>query len=399
MARSLRIARFVLIQLVLLFLVVEVSLRVLRNRNQNLEVLLYLPSVVSEFDRIETLPELLNTTIIGYNPHEQVAGFVRNSRGFRTREYADEKAAGVTRIVLIGDSFTFSSGGIPYSDAWHLRLEGRLQEGRPDRVELLNLGVPGVGPLFERRLWQLEGSRLDADAVLLALFVGNDFTDHYGAEMEESRVGPAARWSYTVRLLRNLGRVLGEHGTELEGVKTLVTGDGAGDGERGGYELPGYRAAFANRKPFYSHERLIRIESQRMRLCDRGQSEAFAELLARVTAVLRDFRREVEATGAVFRVVVLPDRFQVNGDERDEALALLGMTAGEFDWDRPQRELAAFFEEEGIAYLDLLPAFRERSRTEQLFDPGNTHWNVRGNAFVGDTIAEWLAPRLPAPAS
>jgi hypothetical protein len=395
MPRSLRIARFVLIQLLLLFVVVEGSLRVFKTRNQNLEVLLYLPSVVSEFDRIETLPDLLNTTIIGFNPYEQVAGFVRNSRGFRTREYTTDKDDGVDRIVLVGDSFTFSSGGIPYSDAWHLHLERRLQEERDDRIELLNLGVPGVGPLFERRIWQLEGSRLNPDVVLLALFVGNDFTDHFQAEVGEGS-SAAVRWSYTIRLLRNLGRVLGEHGTELEGAQTLVAVDEDGGDRRGGYELPQYREAFANRKPFYSHERLIQIESQRMRLCDRGQGAAFDELFERVSSVVRDFHQEVTAAGVDFHVVVLPDRFQVNLHERNEALALLRMRPDQFDWDRPQRELRAFFEREGISALDLLPAFREITGTEQMFDSGNTHWNVRGNEFVGNEIAKWLGPRLPA---
>jgi hypothetical protein len=393
MPRALRIARFVVIQLVLLLLVVEVALRVLRTRNQSLEVLLYLPSVASEFDRIETLPELLETTIIGFRPHEQIAGFVRNSRGFRTPEYAEEKPEGVTRIVLLGDSFTFSSGGIPWSDSWTVRLETRLREGRPDRIECVNLGVEGVGPLFERRLWQLEGRKLDADVVLLALFVGNDFTDHYRPPAPSSPLDAAARRSYTFRLVRNLGRVLGERGAELAVAPVLdVSGGRSG---KGGYELPAYREAFRKRKPLYSPERLLEIESQRMRLCDRGQSEAFDELFDRLAGVLRDLAREVEADGADFCVVVLPDRFQVNRDERDAALALLRMLPTQFEWDKPQERLRAFFEAEGIRSLDLLPAFRAVSPPEQLFEPGDTHWNLRGNAFAGDEIARWLAPLLP----
>src|SRR5262245_55973223 len=126
MPRVLRIARFVLVQLVILFLALEVALRILRTQNQSLEVLLYMPSVSSEFDRIQTLPELLETTIIGFRPHEPIAGFVRNSRGFRTPEYTEEKSAGVTRLVLLGDSFTFSCGGIPWSESWTVRLAQRL---------------------------------------------------------------------------------------------------------------------------------------------------------------------------------------------------------------------------------------------------------------------------------
>jgi hypothetical protein len=390
MLRPLRIAGFVLVQL---FVVLEAALRVLRTRSQNFEVLLYLPSVASEFDRIETLPELLETTIIGFRPHEQIAGFVRNSRGFRTPEYTEEKPAGVTRILLLGDSFTFSSGGIPWSDSWPVRLERRLQERRSDRVECVNLGVEGVGPLFELRLWQLEGSRLDADVVLLALFVGNDFTDHYRPAKPPSLLDSAARRSYAIRLLRNAGRVLEERGSQLEAVQVPAA---AGRRAReGGYELPAYREAFRTRKPLYSPERLLEIESQRMRLCDRGQSEAFDELFDRLAAVVRDLRREVESAGADFRVVVLPDRFQVNRDERDAALALLRMLPAQFDWDKPQERLREFFDAEGIRSVDLLPAFRAASPPLQLFEAGDTHWNVDGNAFAGDEIARWLGPLLP----
>jgi hypothetical protein len=371
-----------------------VTLRVLRTKNQNLEVLLYMPSVSSEFDRIATLPELLETTIIGFHPHEQIAGFVRNSRGFRTPEYTVEKPEGATRLVLLGDSFTFSCGGIPWSESWTVRLAERLQEGRPDRIECVNLGVEGVGPLFERRIWQLEGSKLDADVVLLALFVGNDFTDHYQPPGPTSPLDAAARRSYAIRLVRNLGRVLGEPGVEVEPVDAPAPADGQRYRE-GGFELPAYREAFMKRKPLYSPERLLEIESQRIRLCDRGQSEAFDELFARLASVLRDLRREVEATGADFCVVVLPDRFQVNRDERDAAVALVRMRDEQFEWDKPQERLRAFFEAEGIRSLDLLPAFRAVSPPEQLFEPGDTHWNLRGNAFAGDEIARWLAPLLP----
>jgi hypothetical protein len=111
--------------------------------------------------------------------------------------------------------------------------------------------------------------------------------------------------------------------------------------------------------------------------------------------VLADFRDEVEAAGVEFRVVVIPDRFQVNAGERAEILARLGMGADAFHpWDMPQRRLAAFFEREGIAYLDLLPAYLADG--EETYAPDNTHWNVRGSALAADRIAAWLAP-LPSP--
>lgn len=398
MKRSRRILRFVAIQALVLFVIAEVGLRILRPVNQNLQVLLYLPSISTGFDSVDSLPDLLEKTIIGFKPYTPIAGFVRNSRGLRTHEYTRTKPEGTLRIVLIGDSFSFSCAGIPYSDAWHVRLEQLLDAARPDRVEVLTLGVPGVGPLFERRMWQIEGSRLNADVLLLQLYVGNDFTDHNDVRLEGGAATVLARWSYVVRIVRNLGRVVAARdGGDPEAARISVE-PGAG-GARGGYELPEYRAAFADRKPFMTAERLGRVESGQARLCEASQSEEFEELLERMETVLRDLRDEVEAAGVLFRVVVIPDRFQVNPEDREDVLARLGMPESLFDWDKPQRALDAFFEREGIEYLDLLPVSREASAREQLYDVGNTHWNVRGNAFAAERIAEWLTPDLPPPGS
>ena len=63
---------------------------------------------------------------------------------------------------------------------WH-RLVGDAvarQSGRP--VEVINLGMPAVGPGFALRAFEVEGRQLAPDLVLLGLFVGNDLTDEAG---------------------------------------------------------------------------------------------------------------------------------------------------------------------------------------------------------------------------
>jgi lysophospholipase L1-like esterase len=390
--RAARVATFLLVQAILLFALVEVGLRLMRPVNHNVRVLLYMPSVASEYDRVGTLPELLGRSIMGFQPFEEFAGFVRNSRGFRTREYRTGKEPGTVRVLAIGDSFTAECGGIPYSDMWHVLLERELARRAGAPVEILALGVPGVGPVFERRIWQLEGARLDADLLLLMLFVGNDFTDHYETDLDASPGTAAARWSFAVRFVRNAARALAARRASDLPTETL-SADGAP--RRGGYEIPAYREQAASRKPFLTREKLLELESQRIRLCERRQDEAFEELFRRLASVLADFRDEVEAAGVEFRVVVIPDRFQVNAGERAEILARLGMDEDAFHpWDMPQRRLAAFFEREGIAHLDLLPAYL--ADPEETYAPDNTHWNVRGSALAADRIAAWLAP-LPSP--
>jgi hypothetical protein len=85
-----------------------------------------------------------------------------NSRGLRgARDYEYEKPAGVQRVVVLGDSFTFGedvSDGETYSQ----QLEGLLPG-----VEVLNLGVHGYG--HDQMLLYLreEGLKYRPDVVLL----------------------------------------------------------------------------------------------------------------------------------------------------------------------------------------------------------------------------------------
>jgi hypothetical protein len=380
--------KFVAVQLAILLLVGEVGLRVLHSRSDTLRVLLFMPSITSEFDELDTLPDLMSRTIIGYSPYERHAGFLSNSRGFRTPEYSLEKEDGTRRVVIIGDSFAFSCAGIPFAEHWPQLLEARLQDQRAETVEVLTLAAPGVGPLFERRLWEIEGSRMEPDVLLLQLFVGNDFTDHYEADSDEAWTAGLARRSYAVRLVRNGLRVLAARKGSLH-AESSSTAEGE-SARTGGVEMPGYREEYLARPPFLSRERLMQVESQRARLCEASQHAYFVEMLARLTDVVGDLHDQVEAAGVEFRVVIIPDRFQVNPNERDEILARLRKDGRLFDWEKPQRGIVEFCRHEGIPVLDLLAASREAARTETLYDPGNTHWNLDGNAFAAREIAAWL---------
>ena len=101
MSRPLKITVFILVQLVAVLLIVEIVLRVLRPMHSGIRVLTYVPSVQTKNDQIASTRELLETSIIGFSPRTAHSGFVLNSRGFRSREYDDEKAPGVVRILAI----------------------------------------------------------------------------------------------------------------------------------------------------------------------------------------------------------------------------------------------------------------------------------------------------------
>jgi hypothetical protein len=171
----------------------EGALRVLRPHIPRLNTLLYLPTLRTDFDGIADLPTLMRGTVQGYRPRERQGDFVLNSRSMRTGEYSGKKKPGIYRIAVLGDSFAHASGGTPYREMWTTRLERELNENGTREVEVFSLGVGGVGPAFELRLWELEREALRTDLVVLGFFVGNDFSDEHGqAPWEDS---PARRLS------------------------------------------------------------------------------------------------------------------------------------------------------------------------------------------------------------
>jgi GDSL-like Lipase/Acylhydrolase family len=96
-----------------------------------------------------------------------------NSKGLRDREHAYDKGRGVFRILVMGDSMVFGSGGVEASERFTDILEGSAKN-----VEMINMGVPGYGPDQEYLYLKTEGLRYHPDLVLFCAF-WNDFQDSY----------------------------------------------------------------------------------------------------------------------------------------------------------------------------------------------------------------------------
>ena len=116
--------------------------------------------------------------------------FHLNSRGFKDVEFSTRKAAGTIRILGIGDSFAF--GVVPYEYNYLTLVEQYLKQSGHN-VELINMGIPSIGPREYLSLLVHEGFALEPDRVLLSFFIGNDF--------EESRRRKLISYSYVASLI------------------------------------------------------------------------------------------------------------------------------------------------------------------------------------------------------
>ena len=98
-----------------------------------------------------------------------------NSKGVRDREYTYDRPLGVTRFVALGDSFTFGEG-VPYGKRFT-----DIPEEKLDDIEIINMGVPGIGIYQELLQFMFEGRKYRPDYVLL--FLNYYDTDRHGAHI------------------------------------------------------------------------------------------------------------------------------------------------------------------------------------------------------------------------
>lgn len=107
-------------------------------------------------------------------------------------------------------------------------------------------------------------------------------------------------------------------------------------------------------------------------------------------AAIRKMQQLSQAHGARFVLMVIPFALQVGQEAgRDLNLPEVMRTSR-----RPQHVLETFARENGIRYLDLLPAFlRAHRQGAQLFFRRDTHLAPSGHQVIADALTEFLAKR------
>ena len=375
-------------QVLLVLALFEGGLRLIEPHHRGLRSLLHLPPLSADLDNFDSLKDLLNSSIVGFTPYEERAGFILNSRSFRTEEYIGVPKSDAYRILCLGDSFTDATVGVPYADVWHDRLEKHLNQGREREFEVFALGVPGVGPSFSLRVWQFEQAYIQPDLVILALFVGNDITDEQGYRPQRLADMASARACYTLRLVQNLSRVWEQR--QL-GRDVLLDLSARETHERGGIDLggmwpaekyPGDEDAYLNRKKRFLY--WLRYDRR----------EQFSTYLDVVRDVLYRFSAEVRNSGSDFMVMIIPDEFQVSVPLRTRSLEFSGRVADEIDVDSAQRYLREVLERAQIPYLDLLPIFRETGPDSRFYLENDGHWNIEGNHGAARMLATYIKKGL-----
>ncbi|NUP98296.1 MAG: SGNH/GDSL hydrolase family protein [Armatimonadetes bacterium] len=298
-----------------------------------------------------------------------------NSLGFHSPEHPFARQPGVRRLLFLGDSFTGATE-VVLPETFHQRAAGLLSRGGL-RCEAVSLGVSGYNTVQELLVYRELGRRYQPDAVVLAVFVGNDVSDNHprlsGANLPFYALDPGGalrplpfrpRWTRNRSWLRD---------SALYKWQKVVTNEFFSGFLKAQNILPRYGVY-------------------------RPPTEAVWREAWEVTeALLRAVRDAARAEGQPLLLLLLPEQIQV---EQTAWSAMLErypkMAAERWDLGYPQRRLADFARRERIEVLDVQEAFR--AAPASLYNRQEPHLNPAGHALLAELVAKrlnqlgWLAP-------
>jgi hypothetical protein len=319
--------------------------------------------------------------------------FEVNGQGFRMpREVAIERAPGVSRVFVVGDSFT-AGWGVPVDHVFSERLAAL------SGADVINAGVDAFGTGQEWLLFRERGIAYKPDVVVVGLFVGNDFRDNVvhlskrpwfrldekGALVIENSPVPAPRGELFDQLLKN----------NFASYHFLA------------YHLARLKAHLQETDRWYAkpYQWARRRDREKDAAQDKQEafdfddpwrkevSKSFQEAVSVAGAILDQLKRDCDGCGAKLLVAVFPPRPSIDPamwkPEKPELL----------DRDAPMKAAVKMCEEHGIACLDLtapLRAKQESGTQTYLTHEGvqvGFHWNGEGHEVVARALQEDLVKR------
>lgn len=296
-----------------------------------------------------------------------------NSDGFRDRERG-RKEPNAVRILSIGDSFTWGGYGVEVNDTFSAVLEQQLNQSSTRRHEVLNMGVPGWGTDNELTFFQTYGAKYQADVVMLAFCIANDFLDNLETNERTVVNGDLVRTkSVGVRVsaLKTLHGFLMSHSMLARWVEQRASNVAL---------LQSLLRTTAMRKG----ELLVSEASSMKALFGESSDENHgAPLQTRTEQLLVEFKQACDRHGVQFCILAIPATFQVDQEIIDHVVDEYGIDPSRLD--QPQRFLSRICEENAITLIDPLEEFRLAHRHTPLYWRLNPHFNRAGNQLAAES--------------
>jgi hypothetical protein len=292
-----------------------------------------------------------------------------NSDGYRGPERPRPKPAGVKRIWLAGDSFTFGKG-VGDDECFPALLEKRLGAG----YEVLNGGVDSYAPLVEYLDLEARGFSFEPDLVVLAFDVSDLWQEQAyralatfapdGTPLASDGRQHLERISYRVRVERWLRR-------------------------RSYFWSWALRNLDERDRTWHTAEVLEGRAPGTLDYTLREDQALYEPQWAMVEDSLSRIARACRARGIRFALVTYPWAHQVSAAEWARGRQAWGVPEGVVAGQPGARRLAAFAAREGVPFLDMTADFR-RATASPLYFRYDMHWTAAGHQVAAASLHAFL---------
>jgi hypothetical protein len=316
-----------------------------------------------------------------------------NREGFRDSEHSDPPPDTATSIVILGDSY-MEANMVPLQQVFHKQLE-RLAAVQGRQIASYNLGVAGYGTLQEYLTFKKAGEKRKPDLVLLAFYLHNDVrnnSEHLNVSAKATRGGKRKRpfldesndagWRILKpdyeRMQKKFLKQKNSLSFRIRYNSVLLS------------MFRNARRAFKSRSNSFRGGRVLAMHA-----CT---GRTYFEKGWRTTErVFKKLKQDVEDIGARLVVFSVPALFDADLNIAKEFETSAGQNEPRFCIeDSPgYRQLRLMLKRNDIAYIDLVPDFREAVMKEgrDLFVRGDWHWNGEGHALAAGRVYEALKSR------
>lgn len=333
-------------------------------------ILRLMPPMGPEFVLAATLGEIDHSAFkddtelkVVLAPSVSADGFETNSKGIRGPSLS-KKPAGEKRILAVGDSFTL---GMQVDDGE--TFSAILDEALGTNVRVLNAGVPGYGTEQATGLMKRLVPIVEADAVLLTVYSGNDLRDN--ARWAESPGMPTTPPPVTVpppqrsSLIKSLGRVS---------------------------RVVSYMLLYAD---LQRRAEDFRIEEFRDEVAPFSDRDALNPLMPPTRAAMQRFNDACRDLAVRCGVALVPPAYVVHKARRASTFEAFGLDYDPDQIDGPARAILSAVRRPTTT-IDLTEALQaaEDRQPYLLFDP---HFSAAGHQIAADALQSFVTRLVESP--
>jgi hypothetical protein len=294
-----------------------------------------------------------------------------NSLGFRDRERNFQKTEDTWRILLLGDSFVW--GVVDYEKNFPYLLEKSLNALGPDReIELINMGVPGYGPVESLEMWKSMGVKYEPDFVIYGFFYGNDMTDnlpdkHYRAVLgERVLIDHDSPWGRS-RFLAILKKRISVHQ---------------------------FKRTHDTEKEMHGITELDLLDPRKyfMGMMHQDQQKYYEHYQGYLEILLKEYHRFADEKGSPLLVLRFPEKIMVDRATREYVANEAGFNLEDISVDRIREKLDSILVNaevssiDHVSHGDITPEITRHQAEEELYV--ETHWNERGNKVAANAMIQ-----------